>query len=323
MGILLSVLFGSGYSEPSHDTLWERCALATVASSAVYQKACDGVEVLRSLGAEQVETFSVDNIQVMVARMGAEVATSEGRKRCLVAVQGTHNATTFGVDLDLSLTPYGPVGGVYIHSGFAQAADDATPLLDAAYEKLGIGAEDLVTFTGHSLGGALALLLGMVRMEKGGVVEQVTTLGQPRVMDAEGAKVWKDRMNDMMLVRVRNKKDPVPCTPFRSEGYEHVGREVVLGTSYSYLSLQPEGDSDDFALKEVLSVNDHHVANYATSLLATRSSTASVLFSGLLEDCAPLPSDHQPHPVAHHAHAHVEKMLDHRCLETWELVDSD
>jgi len=326
---LYSVLFWQSGPDLSHEALWERMAFAAVASQASYQKPKDGVELLMGLGADdKVQTFSVDNVQVMVARLkvarenkgvesdGDDEVEEDARVRGIVAVQGTHDSTTAAIDLDVSLRKCSLVGGANIHSGFAEVAEHAAPLLEAAYRELGIGLEDSVTFTGHSLGGALALIFAMMRVQSGGAVEQVTTLGQPRVMDDEAAKAWKERLQNT-LVRVRNGKDPVPCAPFVSEGYAHIGKEVVLGSSE--LSLLPEGDHDEFALNEVLSVEDHRLAHYISSLLAL-SKTESPLVS-LLQN-ASQPSEHS-HALASHALDHVEKMLDSRCFESWEVVDPD
>merc|ERR1712048_437139 len=95
------------------------------------------------------------------------------------------------------------------------------PLLD-------LGAE--ITLSGHSLGGAVATIVGMRLQARGYCVIQVMTFGAPKVMDRLGAQgqAFRDR-----VLRITNLLDPVPllpfgfCTPF-SGPFAQLGAQILL-----------------------------------------------------------------------------------------------
>ncbi len=68
---------------------------------------------------------------------------------------------------------------------------------------------DTVSLTGHSLGGAEAVILAMYLKTEGWKVSRVVTFGQPKVTDADGSK----RFRDLPVLRVVNANDSVPLVP--------------------------------------------------------------------------------------------------------------
>lgn len=86
-----------------------------------------------------------------------------------------------------------------------------------------------VFVTGHSLGGALAILAALEFVRQKLPVMAVYTFGQPRV----GNNVFADIYNAVptlqeMTYRVVNQNDIVPRTPGLLLGYRHCGQEVFL-----------------------------------------------------------------------------------------------
>jgi hypothetical protein len=108
----------------------------------------------------------------------------------------------------------------------------AKPLLKPDYE---------TRVTGHSLGGAAAVIVLMLLKEDGFVLGPAITFGQPKVTNWQGAKQYQN----LPLLRFVDAKDPVPSMPpleifaVLDEGpYVHIGPEVVLeeGPKYQYFS---------------------------------------------------------------------------------------
>ncbi|NES83362.1 MAG: lipase family protein [Moorea sp. SIO2B7] len=112
-----------------------------------------------------------------------------------------------------------------LHTGFHKAAED---VYEAIFPHL---KKDYKTrLTGHSLGGAIAVILMILLKEKGYHIEKCITFGQPKVTDTKGAQTCKD----LPLIRVINDEDLVPLLPpstiltILQGGYEHFGSEITL-----------------------------------------------------------------------------------------------
>lgn len=110
---------------------------------------------------------------------------------------------------------------IRVHPGFAavaRAVDEdlkAKRLLKPGYT---------VGLTGHSLGGAAALLLAMRLEQAGSTVERLVTFGQPKVTDTAGVSAFNRLMQK--TTRVVGCDDVVPFVP--SLGYAHGGSVLLL-----------------------------------------------------------------------------------------------
>lgn len=85
-----------------------------------------------------------------------------------------------------------------------------------------------IVITGHSLGGARAILCGAHLVEMGLPVSDVITFGAPRVGNAAFRDFYNDELEDLTL-RFEAQGDIVPWTPpWLLNGYRHVGQSVYL-----------------------------------------------------------------------------------------------
>jgi triacylglycerol lipase len=142
-----------------------------------------------------------------------------------IAIRGTANLENVMLDLDLELKPDTALD-IKLHQGFGSAAKavytDVKPYLN---EKLPIH------ITGHSLGGAIAVILGLYLQQEDYAVTQIITFGQPKVTNVTGAKKY-----DLLpLIRVVTLNDIVPLVPPISpmqirdlDIFWHIGEEVIL-----------------------------------------------------------------------------------------------
>ena len=196
-----------------------------------------------------------------------------------IAVRGTANLTNAMVDLDIELQPDEQLG-IILHNGFRSGAlavaNDVQPWLQP---------DQPIHITGHSLGGAIAVILTMYLQQEGFSVEQVITFGQPKVTNVTGA----NRYADMPLTRVVTLKDMVPLVPPISplqikdlDIYWHLGEEIILLGDQQYSRTQ--------GLKSML-----RATKFATSvpgeenLTAHRMTTYLTLIDGLLTTAEEVP----------------------------------
>mgnify|MGYP000219569108 CR=1 FL=1 len=148
-----------------------------------------------------------------------------------LAFRGTSNLENVLVDLDVQLQLDTRLG-IQLHQGFSSAAKavykDVLPYLDKTKS---------VQTTGHSLGGAIAVIVGMYLQRDGFQLSNVVTFGQPKVTNVHGADVFEN----LPLLRVVTPTDIVPLVPPLSplqitnlDIYWHMGEEVILLAENKY-----------------------------------------------------------------------------------------
>lgn len=148
-----------------------------------------------------------------------------------ITVRGTANLQNAMVDLEINLKQDENLG-IFVHQGFAHAAqgimNNVTQFLDPSKP---------VRTTGHSLGGAAAVLLAMYLDKQGFELGDIITFGQPKVTNVGGAGAF----SHLPLLRVVTKKDIVPLVPPLSplqiknlDIYWHMGEEMILLQGQEY-----------------------------------------------------------------------------------------
>nr|WP_030611037.1 lipase family protein [Streptomyces achromogenes] len=115
----------------------------------------------------------------------------------------------------------GPAGTGHVHDGFGEALESIWPDVKSTHAELRTNGQT-VWFTGHSLGGALAMLAGarMYLEEPRLAADGVYTYGQPRTCDAALARAYNKGYRDRMY-RFVNNNDIVPQMP-PAPPYSHV-----------------------------------------------------------------------------------------------------
>ena len=161
----------------------------------------------------------------------AYVELDDAKRVQWIVVRGTSNLINIRLDEDYNKVVDSRLQ-IPLHKGFADAAlqvyQFAKPLLKTDYE---------TRVTGHSFGGAAAVIVLMLLKEDGFKLGQAMTFGQPKVTNGDGARKYRT----LPLLRFVNDKDPVPFLPpfelfaVLDEGpYQHFGPEVVLEDGSNY-----------------------------------------------------------------------------------------
>lgn len=163
------------------------------------------------------------------------IATNNSLKRHVIAVRGTANIENAIVDISLKLLPNEHTK-IALHQGFAQAAEGVykavLPRLNKNYE---------ISTTGHSLGGAVAVILAMYLDMDSYTLGPIITFGQPKVTNVSGALAFRH----LDISRAVTAQDLVPLVPpldvmdiRKLDIYWHLGEEIVLLDGHDYARLE-------------------------------------------------------------------------------------
>jgi triacylglycerol lipase len=215
-------------------------AVLSLASDLAYLPAEEGAEAFCTQLGMEARLISVGNTQVYVAANDDHI---------VAAFRGTESPTTIDGLKDWLLTdagnllivPEGRLGtdlaaagtGARFHQGFVRAIGDIWEPFLEAIEAERKKSERPIWLTGHSLGGALALLAAWLLRRKFITVHQVYTFGGPMIGNNEVVKAFAREFPEKIF-RYVNRPDPVPKLPTISliaNHYEHCGAETLLGAA--------------------------------------------------------------------------------------------
>lgn len=168
-------------------------------------------------------------------QMSFYLATNDSAETQVIAVRGTSNVENAMVDIALKLLADEKTGA-RLHEGFSYAAKriyaELKPRFKPGYK---------IHTTGHSLGGAVALILAMFLDADNFNIEQVVTFGQPKVTNLAGAT----KIQHINVIRVVTADDLVPLVPpfdpldlKNLDIYWHAGKEVILLDDNQYAVLE-------------------------------------------------------------------------------------
>lgn len=144
-----------------------------------------------------------------------------------VAFRGTECMVDLVDDFDCHTNVYAPpIPGSFVEEGFLsvfRGVSDSCPHCPSK-----------TIVTGHSLGGAIALLFAY-DLAAAGAAPDVYTLAGPRVGNAQ----WANAFDALVPVcyRVVNHADPVPRVPLELFGFRHVGTAVEVDGPYDRADL--------------------------------------------------------------------------------------
>jgi len=164
----------------------------------------------------------------------------------IIIIRGTANDSNVLSDIDVRLVS-DTRSGIRLHKGFRDVAVTIMQIIDTT---TGYSLEHTVHVTGHSLGGAVAQIIGMWLHKRGKNV-QIYSYGSPKVSNQvlSGGQPthW----------RVVRRSDPIPFTP--PWPYHHTG----LFIDSQDLDWGPDNDNGLISKTDGL---DHAIAKYVSTL---------------------------------------------------------
>jgi len=176
----------------------------------------------------------------------------------IIVIRGTANEANVLSDIDVRLVKDVRTG-IYLHKGFRDAAITIMQIIDTATktgrtivqgQTLTYPLEHTVHVTGHSLGGAVAQIIGMWLHKRGKNV-QVFSYGSPKVSNQV---LSGGQPTHWRVVRL---SDPIPFTP--PWPYRHTG----LFIDSQDLDWGPDNDKGLISKTDGLT---HAIAKYVTTL---------------------------------------------------------
>jgi hypothetical protein len=199
-------------------------------ANAAYESETGIHHLVESSGYKLVHYHTIPDVQVAYFLAFNEISRTQ-----IISIRGTSNIENAMVDISLKLRLDADIG-VPLHEGFAYSAKrvftELKPLLKPGYK---------TSLTGHSLGGAVALILAMYLDENQFNVDRVVTFGQPKVTNIAGA----NKVSHINIIRVVTPLDVVPLVPpldpldiYNVDVYWHAGKEVILLVENQYAILE-------------------------------------------------------------------------------------
>jgi hypothetical protein len=226
-------LYEDAYGDPRN-----AAALANACQITYFEPVSGAATFQSDLGLDNAKLISVDNTQAYVA---------ENADHVLVAFRGSQDPTNLDGIKDWLLTnafnllvqPLGPLSTEFLaagvdgrwHAGFITAITEVWDPLYAEVDARLKAKDRCFWVTGHSLGGALALLGAWLFKRKFVNVHQVYTFGAPMVGNKAVADAY-DREFPGKIFRYVNTPDPVPLLPMVSlvsNEFTHCNKLVSLG----------------------------------------------------------------------------------------------
>jgi triacylglycerol lipase len=172
-----------------------------------------------------------------IEKVGYFIGTAPTTKSMVISVRGTSNLENTIVDLNYTLREDSHTG-IQLHTGFLQSAANL-------YREIKPRIEDgyTVHVTGHSLGGAVALILAMHLYVDGFKVGDVVTFGQPKVTNRSGAA----KFENLNVIRLVAEHDMIPIMPpldisdimnTKMDIFWHLGKAYLLLPGQYYARLE-------------------------------------------------------------------------------------
>ena len=274
---------------PTNDHTWDHGHYLGLACDLAYLPADQGRDQYRSKLNLKAKLVSVDNTQAYVA---------ENADSIVVAFRGSESPTSLDGFKDWLLTnarnflvlPEGRIGtdfaaagvGARFHRGFMEALEEIWEPLHAAVDDAVRRKERALWVTGHSLGGALALLSAWRFHQKFLAVHRICTFGAPMIGNDAAAEAYHREFPNR-IVRYVDYSDMVPKLPtmsLLSNEYHHVQREIVVGeeddrSADKAIAKAADGNPDGIVSDEVADnlwgdlhsgIEAHLMGNYISRL---------------------------------------------------------
>ena len=177
---------------------------------------------------ERVNSWGFPTVEVFEIVRGPDIDTqgflAVNNSQVLAAFRGTESLPDWLTNLQTARDP-GPWRNTEVHEGFQDAFHAAALCIGEAIGRTCQGRD--VWLTGHSLGGALAVLLAATLIESGRHVTGLYTFAAPRVGNQDFAKRLNYELRRKAHWRIVNQGDLVPHLP-PELFFSHAGKRQLL-----------------------------------------------------------------------------------------------
>ncbi|KAG0743970.1 hypothetical protein G6F57_009557 [Rhizopus arrhizus] len=206
----------------------------------------------------------ITTFKSVVSDTNGFVVSSASQKTIFLVFRGTTSYQQSVVDMTANFVPFSKVSGAMVHAGFYNSVKEVInnyyPKIQSAIKA---NPDYKVVVTGHSLGGAQALIAGVDLYDRDPSLfnsknVEIYTIGQPRVGNTKFAK-WVDSTG-ISIHRSVHTRDIVPHVPPRTIGYLHVGVESWIKADPSTVQIctsNLESNSCSDTVEAFTNIMDH------------------------------------------------------------------
>ncbi|MDX2256190.1 MAG: lipase family protein [Pseudanabaenaceae cyanobacterium bins.39] len=178
-------------------------------------------------------------------RLGHTIDTqglvAEHDQHIVIAFRGSESLPDWLTNASVAKVP-SPFGVGEVHQGFQNALFPALTKILTAIRMIDPRFEKDIWVTGHSLGGALAVMFVAMLAEEDIDVRGLYTFGAPRVGDEDFAKIFNQKFIDIqpnttnqdkpgISYRMVNQGDLVPHLPPELSGFYHTNNRILFTDS--------------------------------------------------------------------------------------------
>ncbi|ORY98916.1 lipase [Syncephalastrum racemosum] len=198
--------------------------------------------------AETSNLVIVKTFTTLVSDTNAMVVRDDDKKYIYIVFRGSNSIRNFIADFVFEKIDYPPVKGTKVHKGFYNSYMEVQKDLMATFmDQFNDHSNYKVAVTGHSLGGAQALLCALDLYQRdqrfNADVLSLYTQGQPRVGDDAFADyVVGTKFN---YDRAVHERDIVPHLPPAAFGFLHAGEEYWITNDDKQVDVCPNGIETD------------------------------------------------------------------------------
>jgi predicted lipase len=180
----------------------------------------------------------------------------------IIGIQGTDNLMNLRSDVKFDLDKNIDLD-IKVHSGFNSAALAIYTQIHRENPDVFSEGRKLI-FTGHSLGGAVALIMAM-KAKKIGLDVRAVTFGQPEITNKEGAILY----GGFPVLRVVIHNDPITDISKRVLSFlsrRHFGTILILTRDSKYLMIYKELSDPNRASDKTIVRKNHEMKYYISKL---------------------------------------------------------
>jgi predicted lipase len=178
-----------------------------------------------------------DNLAIgELKQLKVKYFTANTNEAQYIVVRGTSNFDNVKSDI-LALPIYDTRSKIWLHKGFRDAALGIIQNLENAYPKMQPAKKTIIV--GHSLGGAIANILGIYFYQNNFNLDRIITFGQPKITNKKGLAAY----SNLPLFRVVGAGDIITCVPPQTSSFTFVHGGLKIKINDTNISYTHFGDA--------------------------------------------------------------------------------
>jgi hypothetical protein len=168
-----------------------------------------------------------------------------------IVIRGTSNYSNIKSDI-LAAPVYDALANIWLHKGFRDASITVFDHLQHSFPKINPDCKTIII--GHSLGGAIANILGIYLFQNHFSIDRIITFGQPKITNQSGLSAY----SHLTLIRVVGEGDVIASVPPKTGvfNYVHGGLKLKIDDDsllYSRLN-DPSNSIDDAPVSQQMDI---------------------------------------------------------------------